>query len=102
MRARPCGGSRLFRFRCHSDGLRYTLTVGYFEDSRVAELFLSSAKAGSQVDSGAKDAAIIASIALQYGAPVQALRSAVLRDHLGRAITPIGSALDLLVARRIE
>ena|ERR1041385_5596276 len=93
--------SETLDFTCNDDGLQYTLTVAYFDDGRVAELFLSSGKAGSHVDHVAKDAAILVSLALQYGAPVDAIRSALLRDHVGCAVTPIGAALDLLVQRNL-
>jgi hypothetical protein len=36
------------------------------------------------------------SLALQYGAPLDVLRKALLRDSHGRPSTPIGCALDLL------
>jgi hypothetical protein len=73
------------------------MTVGYFDNGRVGEVFLGTAKAGSHIDHAAKDAAILVSLALQYGAPIEAICSAVLRDHLGRAVTPVGAALDLLL-----
>ena len=50
------------------------------------------------VDAFAREMAIIASIAIQYGATVDELRHAVLRDAHGQPSTPLGAVLDLLAA----
>jgi hypothetical protein len=75
-------------------GLRYVATVGRFADGRVAEIFLTNHKAGSSAGIMASDAAVLASIALQFGAPLDVLRRALMRDPQGRAIGPLGVALD--------
>jgi hypothetical protein len=77
-------------------GLRYICTVGRFDDGRVAELFFSNGKGGSDSDSNARDAAIVASIALQFGADVGTIRKALCRDGEGQASGPLGAALDLI------
>lgn len=86
--------SEAFSFEVNS--LRYTATVSRFADGRPGELFLSNHKASSQADSNAKDAAIIASLALQYGVPLDVIRKALLRDPTGRPSTPVGMALDII------
>ena len=43
-----------------------------------------------------RESAIAASLALQYGCPLDVLRRALLRDPRGRASTPLGAALDLI------
>jgi hypothetical protein len=53
-------------FEC--GGLRYTCTFGRFPDGSIAELFLSNHKSNSAADTAARDAAIVTSIALQFGA----------------------------------
>jgi hypothetical protein len=42
-------------------GLRYTCTVGRFDDGRVAEIFMTNHKAGSHAGIMASDAAVLAS-----------------------------------------
>ena len=42
------------------------------------------------------DAAILASIALQYGAPLDEIMHALKRDARGIAASPIGAALDAI------
>ncbi len=86
--------SETFSFECGS--LRYTGTISRFNDGRIAELFMSNHKSGSQADSAARDAAIILSFALQYGADIDAVRRALSRDSRGRANSPVGEALDIL------
>jgi hypothetical protein len=65
-------------------------------DGRLGEIFLGNHRADSHADACAKDSAILASVALQYGVPLDVLRRALLRDAQGRASTPIGAALDLI------
>jgi hypothetical protein len=86
--------SQQLAFVCNH--LQYVATVSFFDDGRLAEIFISNAKAGSHSDSAAKDAAVVCSIALQFGVPVETIRKALLRDSQGCPSTPIGCALDLL------
>jgi ribonucleoside-diphosphate reductase alpha chain len=83
-------------FTYEINGLSYTATVSRFPDGRVAEIFIQNSKPGSTSDSYACDAAISASLALQYGCPVATLRRALLRDARGAASTPLARALDLI------
>jgi ribonucleoside-diphosphate reductase alpha chain len=79
-------------------GLRYTATISRFRDGRLAEVFLQNHKPGSQSDSNARDAAVAASLALQYGCPLEVLQHALLRDSQGRPSTPLSAALDAIAA----
>jgi hypothetical protein len=77
-------------------GLRYTATVSRFADGQPAEIFLQNHKPGSQSDANARDSAVAASLALQFGCPLETLQRAVLRDSAGRPSTPLGAALDAI------
>jgi hypothetical protein len=44
----------------------------------------------------AQDAAVVCSIALQYGVPLDVIRKALMRDVQGRASGPLGVALDAI------
>jgi hypothetical protein len=92
--------SETFAFECN--GMAYRATVSRFPDGRLAEIFLSNAKAGSHSDSAAKDSAVVCSIALQFGTPVEVIRRALLRDARGVASSPLGVALDALAAEERE
>lgn len=80
--------------RCN--GLCYSATASFFSNGDLAEIFLGNAKAGSHSDAAAKDAAVLCSIALQYGAPADVLRRALLRDSRGAPSSPLGAALDAI------
>ncbi len=77
-------------------GLNYVATVSYFPDNTLAEIFLGNGKAGSHADAAAKDSAVVASIALQFGVPASMIRHALLRDPQGRPSSPLGCALDII------
>jgi hypothetical protein len=83
-------------FTFELDGLRFTATVSRFPDGHIGELFLNNHKAGNQVDTSARDAAILLSFALQHGADIDSIRRALCRDSRGRPLGPIAAALDLL------
>jgi hypothetical protein len=90
--------SESFTFRCGP--FAYVATVSFFADGRLAEIFLGNGKAGSGTDTAAKDSAVVASIALQYGVPAGVIRRALMRDSSGCASGPLGAALDLLAGQR--
>jgi hypothetical protein len=60
---------------------------------RVLETFIANHKAGSAAGIMASDAAVAASLALQFGCPLDVLRKAMMRDGKGRASGPLGQAL---------
>ena len=100
----PRRASETFRFEL--GGLHYHATISRFhyhatisrftEGGRVAEIFLSNHRSGSQADANARDAAVAASLAFQYGCPLEVLRGALLRDMQGSPATPLGMALDIV------
>jgi hypothetical protein len=74
----------------------YTAGIGRDATGAVAEIFLTAAKNGTLIDEAARDAAIVASVALQHGASAETIRHAVTRNADGSASGPIGRALDIL------
>jgi hypothetical protein len=86
--------STTFELELH--GLRYTASASYFVDGRPAEIFLQNHKPGSQSDANARDSAVAASLALQFGCPLETLQRAVLRDPRGAPSTPLGAAIDVI------
>ena len=81
-------------FAFDRDNSQYQVTVGFYPDGRPGEVFLNADRANSLLDVLTSDAAILASIAMQYGAPLAELRHALKRDIRGDAASPIGTALD--------
>lgn len=83
-------------FDFEDGGFRFTAGFGRFDDGRLAEIFITSNKSGSQADTNARDASVVASIALQYGVPLDVLRKALMRDSRGAACGPLAVALDMV------
>lgn len=83
-------------FEITARGRRYTATIGHYADGRLAEVFLTGGKTGSDAEINVRDAAVLLSLALQHGCPAEALRSSLMRDELGRAEGPVGVLLDML------
>ena len=88
-------------FDLESMGVKFTFSVGRDSEKNILELFADNHKAGSDVGTLVRDAAIILSFALQHGADIQKIRLALCRDGRGRALGPLGAALDLLSGDRI-
>ena len=63
----------------------------------ITEVFVNSTKIDSDVDLVMRDAAVVISIALQYGVPIAAFGSATGRNVDGKASSPIGAILDILL-----
>lgn len=75
-------------------GRQFIAGVSRFGDGRLAELFISTAKSGEDMQAIARDAAVTASLALQFGCPLDTLRAALTRDERGDAAGPLGALLD--------
>ena len=86
-------------FAFEHGGMKYTASVARYSDGRLAEIFISNHKSGSDADAAAKDSAVVASIALQNGVPVETIRNALLRDARGIPSSPLGAALDLIAVQ---
>jgi hypothetical protein len=79
------------KFDFEHDGRKWTATIGRFPDGRVAEIFIHTPKV-SAIGELAAEAAIVASLALQSGCPLEIIRHAL--D--GRDAGPLGAALLLV------
>src|SRR5262245_7634091 len=84
-------------FEVEAFDLPFMVSASKYSDGRLAEIFVTNHRAGSAAGIMASDAAIAASRALQFGCPVEVLRKALSRDSTGRASSPLGVALDLLL-----
>ena len=86
-------------FEVQALALRFTVSVSKYPDDRLAEIFITNHRAGSAAGILASDAAICASLALQFGCPAETLAKALSRDAHGRPTGPLGCALDLLAGQ---
>jgi hypothetical protein len=74
----------------------YAVTVGYYLDGALGEVFISSGKSGEQVEAVARDGAVVLSLALQYGAPIDTIAGAITRDDSGAPMSVVGAVIDRL------
>ena len=86
-------------FDIELNGRKYRCSYSRFPDGRLAEIFISNNRVNSDSDTAAKDSAVVCSIALQFGVPLETIRRALMRDAQGRASGPLEIALDLLAER---
>jgi hypothetical protein len=75
-----------------------SVTVGYYEDGTPGEIFVDAGKTGQDVQSTARDAAVVLSLALQHGATVATIQHAVTRSGNGDAASILGAIIDQLSA----
>ena len=47
----------------------FTVTVGFYADGTPGEVFIDGGKTGQDIQSTARDAAVVLSLALQHGVP---------------------------------
>lgn len=74
----------------------HTITLGFYEDGTLGEVFINGGKTGEQVEAIARDGAVLLSLALQYGAELDNIRSAITRDEQGAPSSIIGAVIDQL------
>ena len=74
----------------------FVVTVGFFDDGTPGEVFIDGCKTGQDVQSTARDAAVVLSLALQHGTPIEVIRRAVTRSGAGEAASIPGAIADRL------
>ena len=94
-----------FTFDMRDEAGRIDLTVAYstFQPPgapppyTVSEVFITSRKIGSGTEAIARDAAILLSIAVQYGCPLDIIKHALTRNHDGSAQSLMGRVVDRVI-----
>lgn len=86
----------------HFGGFNYQMQSSRYEDGRLAEVFLATAKTGEMLRGINRDSAIAVSLALQYGCPIEVLRDAMGREEHGGPESPIAAALDIATGREVK
>jgi len=73
----------------------YEVTIGVYPDEfRPGEVFVQCTKIGSHVEALGRDAAVLLSLALQHGIPIDLLRKTLQRTVSGSPQTIIGVIAD--------
>jgi hypothetical protein len=75
---------------------RHFVTLGFYDDGALGEVFITSGRTGEPVEAIARDGAVVLSLALQYGAELSNIRSAITRDHQGEPMSIVGAVIDKL------
>lgn len=80
-------------------GQRVAVTI---DPDHGLEVFATTRRSGSTTDAAVRDAAILFSLARQYGCPLATIARAVTRNADGSPSTPIGAVVDNLIAAAAE
>lgn len=83
-------------FEFGHEGHRFLGSVSLDQFGRPIEIFLTTGKPGSSVETVSRDAAVAVSLALQHGTPLDTLRHAMTRLDDGRPAGPLGLLLDMV------
>lgn len=89
--------SENFELRYAGQNTPFQITVGRYPDGNVGEVFITGCKSGSAFDAVARDGAILLSLALQFGVPLETIRHAMTREGDGSASTIVGAVVDRLM-----
>jgi hypothetical protein len=74
----------------------FAITIGLYPDGAPGEVFIDGGKSGQDVQSTARDAAVVLSLALQHGTPIETIRHAVTRNGTGEPSSILGLIVDIL------
>jgi hypothetical protein len=86
-----------FELRHGNRNTPWQITVGYYPNGSIGEIFVTGAKSGSDDEANARDAFVALSISLQHGVPLVAFQHAMLRNSDGSASTIVGAVVDRLM-----
>jgi len=100
--------SETFEIRHGGQNTPFQITVGYFTGpsygwsgeivphTKIGEVFISGSKSGSAFDAVARDGAILLSLCMQHGVPLETIKHAMTRQADGSASTIVGAVVDRL------
>lgn len=75
----------------------YHVTVGFYPDRKLGEIFISTRKVGTAQDALARDIAILMSLCLQHGCNLSTMKHALTREADGSPSTIAGAVADKLL-----
>ena len=87
---------------CRTFPLRHTnqdfiVSIGFYEEGKPAEVFVTGTKAGSDVEAVSRDGAILLSLALQHGVPINTIRHAITRGSDDKPSSIVGAIVDRVI-----
>jgi ribonucleoside-diphosphate reductase alpha chain len=70
-----------------------TITLGFYPDNSLGEIFVGVGKTGNDIQAVARDAAVLVSLALQHGVALETIYHAMTRGAAGPA-SILGAVVD--------
>jgi hypothetical protein len=77
----------------------FTVTVGFFDDGTPGEVFIDGCKTGNDIESIARDAAVLLSLALQHGVPPETISHAITRGASEEPASILGAVVDSITTK---
>ena len=71
-----------------------TVTAGFHPGGELGEIFIATGKSGADIESIARDAAVLPSLTLQHGVPPETIRHAVTRGASEEPASILGAVVD--------
>ena len=91
-----------FEIRHRGQRTPFVITLGRYVDGSIGEVFIAGSKSGSEFDAVARDGAILLSLAIQHGVPMETMKHAITREPDGSASSIIGAVVDLLQKKDVS
>ena len=83
-----------------ANGHRFVATLGATPAGEIGEIFLRTGKSEAMMESIARDLAVVASIALQHGASIDEIKSALTKLSDRRPAGPLGVLFEVIEQRK--
>ena len=93
----PAPGRETFDLRFWNQ--LFTVTVGFYADGTPGEVFIDGFKTGNDIQSIARDAGVLLSLALQHGVPPETIRHAVTRGASEEPASILGAVVDSITTK---
>lgn len=92
----PRRASETFELSFGGLAVPYTITTGFYDDGRIGDIFINGGKSGEAVEAIARDSAVVISMALQHGVPIETIAHAITRNARNEPQTIVGAIIDVL------
>ena len=76
----------------------FKVTIGFYADT-PGEVFIDGCKTGNDIQSIARDAGVLLSLALQHGVPPETISPAITRGASGEPASILGAVVDSITTK---
>jgi len=77
----------------------FTVTVGFYADGTPGEVFIDGCKTGNDIQSIARDAGVLLSLALQHGVSPETICHAITRGASEEPASILGAVVDSITTK---